>query len=545
MRRRALLRTLAAATAGLSGCSLLESDDADPDEETVTPYEVPTDERTPFGDPTTPGGPEQPPGASRAPEQWLPRVRPPDLVEFGTGPRTLALSTLQFGTPDDLTFAVRTSDTATSDHPARIQALLYNHNDFEKTVRRERFPLLSRTIPSGVHSDPVGQSGSGGGTPGQLFLVPTAGHELDDPIEGVPRGPEGYWHADVHPGDYPYGGTATVPAKQGIVGEYAVCAGRGEGPLEPGTYAFRGPDAATPDSLTTPPVTVVVWPTDAAGPTRPSRFDSDLDPSPGGQSPIEWFHQAGLGTDRYLLPDREVLGLPSSLTVRLVNRAQEWYDGQPTLYKRSGDRWYNLGPYSRLFVRNTDLEPGTDGTQAVDTGVDDSGIAAFDLTLRHEAAARTDGLDFGFLGGGRYALVVDIRLAQRRYGAVLDVEVPPMTATPQPEVSVTRDGSTVTVTDPGVDGPDDAETTFLATQADPSEARPLIDEQVMTRYGSTGRNILSVIEEGVETVRYHSSGSGRSIQFGRLLEAPVTFRGVTVTVTAERDGPTLPTSGSS
>jgi len=541
MRRRALLSSIAAATAGLSGCSVFDTDDADPDEDTVTPYEVPTDTRTPFDGPTTPSGPEQSPGGPRAPEQWLPQLRPPDLVDFETGPRTLALSTLQFGTPDRLTFAARIAAPATTDHPARIQALLYNHNDFEKTVRRERFPLFARTIPNGVHSDPIEQSGSGVERPGQLFLVPTVGHELDEPVDGVTRGPEGYWHADLHPGDYPYGGTATVPAEHGIVAEYDVCAGRGEGALASGTYTFHGPDAAAPDSLTTPPVTAVVWPTDAAGPTRPSRFDSRVTSSPGGQPPVEWFHRAGLNAERYLLPDREAAYLPTRLTVRLVNRAEEWYDGQPTLYKQAGDRWYDLGPYSRLFVRNTDLATRDGGSPVVDTGVDASGVATFDLTLRHEEAASFGSLDFGFLGGGRYALVVDVRPIDKRYGALLDIEAPTVTAEPLSDVSVTRDGSTVTVTDPDVDGPDDAEATFVATQADPSEAQPLIDEQVMTRYGSTGRNLLSVLEAGVETVRYHTASSGRTASFGRLIDQTVQFRGVAVTVTAERDGPSLTT----
>lgn len=524
MRRRDLLAALTAGTAGLAGCSLFGGGgDGDP---TVTPYDVPSDERTPRDVPTTQEPPRSTPQDTPVrPLEWQHHTRPPATVSFETVPRTLAATPLQYGTRDRMVFALRIGGTATDEHPATVQTLLYNDNDFEKTVNLGRFPLFGRTVPVGTHSAnserAVGR--------GELFLVPTARHELvDEAFDALERGPDGYWHADIHPGDYPQGGTATVPARDGVVGEYAVTAGRGDGPLVTGTYRFSGADLAGTTGPTQP-VAMTVWNTDSPGPTTDSQFDGL--PTPFDRAPnTQWFHEADASTTRYLVPEREVLELPTRFRTFLVNRTRDWYTGEPTVYKQEGGRWYDLGP--RFPVEYVDQTSGGEGVGASDVdlaaGVGPDGIADFEMAFAHEPADAGTGIQLGYLGGGHYAVVVELAELGRSYGALLDIRAPETVAKPQDRVSVSHDGSTVTVTDPGISGSDDAESTAVVERVDADPTRPLIAEQVMGLYGPLVRNTLSVLDDGVETVRYHREDSIQTMSFGDLRGEVVRFEGATV-----------------
>jgi nitrous oxide reductase accessory protein NosL len=527
MRRRDLLSVLAAGTAGLAGCSL--AGDSEPTE-TVTPAEIPAADRTPIGGRTTTTG--GPPDQSHRFEEWVSNRNSPVLTDFETSQRTLALAPLGFDTRDGLTFAVRIAGTATADRPARMQALLYNANSFEKTVRLGRFPLLGRTIPTGRYRNPVSGARAPDALDGRLVLVPTSNHELVDRTVPVERGPDGTWHADLHPGDYPQGGRVTISPSGGVLAEYAVTSGRSEGPLVPGRYAFAGSTVTdAPDPLL--PVVATVWPTDEPGPQIASAFDPSVDPQFERGESVTWFHQADRSAERYLLPQVEALDLPAQLTARLVNRTDEWYAGSPSLYKRDGGRWHDLGmwgPAERYLVARTErrIEP---------QDVQPTGIARFRLSLSHGHPANP-ATGIGYLGGGRYAFVVDVPQADERHGALLDIKAPEVTAWPEHGVAVARDGATVTVTDPLVQDGADAALTVVAERVDADPTTYVIDEQVMGRYGAAVRNTLTVFEDGVETVRYHSADSVRTVSFARLREQTVRFDDVTARLSVERSGAT-------
>jgi hypothetical protein len=522
MRRRDLLATIAVGTAGVSGCSGLFGSGEDPETETATPYEVPTAERTP-----------RVPVETTAEERtvdltdWPGAADAPALARFRTTPRTLALAPVRFGTDDGLVFAVRVDATATADHPARIRTLLYNTNDFPKTVQRGRFPLLGRTVPAGTYQSPVARSPG----LGELYLVPTPSHDIyDRRFESVARDDSGAWRADLHPGDYPQGGTVTVDAGGAVLGDYAVCAGRGGGPLTPGNYWFNGPNTGAAETAEQPLI-ATVWPTDAPGPATGSRFPRDHDPEFGGETPVRWFHRARAATERYLLPDSERVELPGRLRLWLVNRTDNWYGGVVRFYKRSGGRWYDLGAAG---TGTRSLGPHQRRVR-MPAGVHPTGVAQFERRFADGPPAGPDAL--GYLAGGRYAAVVDADGVDERYGALLDVTGPSLTARPEYGVSVTRDGPVVTVTDSGVSGPGDATATATARRVDTEPAVWLIDEQLMSRYGPAVRNTLTVFADGVETVRYHAADQLQSIQLGRVTGQPVRYDGVTATISLQRHEP--------
>lgn len=517
MRRRAFLTSLAFGTAGLSGCTGLLGGGEETD--TVTPYEVPTDERTTVS-PSTPGGPS----GVVDPRQWQTKAEPPVLTRLETTPRTLAFAPVGYDTPDGMAFGLRVTATATPDHPVFVQTLLYNTNEYEKTVDRGRFPLLGRTIPTGEYVPPIDDMGDAG-PPGDLLFVPTPDHPLhDQTFESIRRGPDGAWHADIFPGDHPQGGTVTVGPRSGIVGEYAVCAGRGDGPLKPGTYILGGPtvsNSASPKQA----LFATVWNSDSPGPNVGSVFDSSRNPTLGGDPEVQWFHRADERDTRYLLPDRERLELPTRVELYLVNRNEHWTAGAPRLYKREAGRWYDIGPKTTFGVRQHVAEPRT---------VDERGIATFELHLTHDDDAETGSeLGLGYLGGGEYAAVVTVESLDERHGALLDIEAPDLTAWPERDVTVVRDGSTVTVTDPGVSGGEDAAASAVLERVDADPTRYLLDEQIMGQFGAAVRNTFSVVEDGVDTVRYHAGEQLQTISFGRIRDRTVGYDGGSFSISIE------------
>lgn len=165
MRRRALLTSLAAASAGLAGCAF--ADGGDPDR---------TGDRTTEPTADAPGDPT----ATATPEGDA------SVVALETTPRTCAFAPTTLRTNDEATVALWFDRTATADHPARLRGWLRNDNPFPNTFRTEWLPAVGR-----VHArQPGGYDHEAG-----LHLAPTGNNGLAGTVPELARTDEGLWYA--------------------------------------------------------------------------------------------------------------------------------------------------------------------------------------------------------------------------------------------------------------------------------------------------------------------------------------------------------------
>lgn len=505
MRRRHLLGLLAAGASGLGGCSGFGEEE----NPTVTPYEVPTVTRTIPGSAATPER-----RAPARPEQWD-TSDPADVVTFQTGPRTLAAGPLRYEPGKKTVVTLRVAETASADGPALIQALLFNSRGTHWNVPLDRFPPFSTTALQGAYAPPVDAPAETTEHAEGLVLVPAPGHELTEREFTIKRGPQGYWHVDEDISGRVLPEEVEMGSMTGFIGEYWVLGSRGTSGLEPGRYHF-GTDESTQK------LTLTLWDSDHPGPNRDSRFGDERQPEFDVGQDIQWFHRADGSTSRYLLPDRERLSLPTTLSARLCNRGEQWITGQPSLYKRVEDQWFRVG-ITRVLG----------GLHGAGPPIRPDGTVEYAIALAHGPAQVATGPSIGHLGGGRYALVAWTQSVRAQYGMRFDVDAPAVTARPEKQVSVSRNGDTVIVADPELNGPEDIGATAIARRTD-GPARQLIPEQVMGLFGATTRNTLPLFERDVETVRYHSTSRLPSTPVAFSDDWTVRFGGVTADLTVSR-----------
>jgi hypothetical protein len=472
MRRRALLATLGAGASALAGCATLDSSGTD---------ESPTDTATPTDSTQTPS----PDDTSDAPP--LDPDTSFSIVDLDTVRRTYALTPTRYYSDDEARVALQFTRTATADHPPAVAVSLTNGNDFENTFRLDWLPPFGRHGSRNPH--PLGRPREQyeAAYRAALYFVPTEAHPLVDDPPSVERDTDSIWRLADSPNTSEWGPEQyRLAPGETLRGEYALVGHpEGVGTGRPtGAYQFRGERD----------LRIAVWDTDRPGPEPDSRFaGTDLPPLRWGQSgdavPTAWFHEADRQTPSYVLPETERGRLPESVRFTFVNASRGVTEcGHWNLFKLVDGEWFHVAPYSHTL-----------GCRRVRPG----GEKQWVLYAYPGEALPTYGRaeTVGFLGGGRYGVVVGYGHATPQSGALVDLVGPPVDILPTEDVTTTRDGATVTVTTPAYgddDHPPDARLVVTRSDADP-ETR-LIPEQVMrSRYRGL-RNTLAFVDSEVERV---------------------------------------------
>ncbi|MBX0324070.1 hypothetical protein EGH21_13615 [Halomicroarcula sp. F13] len=452
MRRRALLTSLAAAGAGLAGCSFGDGG-GDPEHTAVDPPETDTtDHSQPQRDTETDRRTGDPPRPAE----------PPHVVELETGPRTYALSPY-IRADDGGRVALWFDRTATADHPARLRGWLRNGNDFENTFRVRRIPVVG---------DIRAQQPRGYDHEASLHLAPTERNDLAAAVPAVVRDETGYWRVeDVGPW---LTETRRLAPGEWVRLEYEVVGSPGMSERPTGTYEF-GDEA-----------TLSVWDTTSPGPDTDSRFAGRSLPAFPGDGDVQWYHEADAETVAFVRPSTERVDLDGLVAFEVVNHSHERLRcGHWNLYKLVDGEWFRVGPW----IHTSDcrlLSPGERkqwplrafNGEAVPTGGDCHG-----------------GLTRGHLGGGEYAVVAGYGHPEPESGALVELVGDPATVAPTADVTTERDGSTVTVTSERYgddDHPPDA--TFTLQYAAAGGER-VVAEQVMrpSRFGGDGRGLRNAL----------------------------------------------------
>ncbi|GAB3687426.1 hypothetical protein GCM10028857_20500 [Salinarchaeum chitinilyticum] len=467
MRRRALLTTIAAGTAGLSGCvGQLASDDGN---DTETDGTNGTDsDGTDDGDDGSPS-PEPPDGLA-------------SVIDLETIGRTCALSPTQFHTDDDASVALWFDRTATAEAPARLTGWLVNENDYMNTFDLERIPAVG---------DPHGQTSPGADHEGRLHLVPTEQNEIAEIVPDSTRNEQGLWQVAAA-GDWIQDHVQLDPDEQ-VQLEYLLVGETGTPGRPTGIYEFWGSDER---------VEIAVWDTDAPGPESDSYFAGQTVPPIYEEASIQWYHEADESTGVTLRPDREQVTLDGAVDFELVYNARESAGcGHWDLHKLVDGEWYAVGPWYH-YSDCRSIAPGERmdwrlrafNGPAVPGNGDGLGCAA--------------GLTRGYLGPGIYAVVVGFGYPADQTGALVELTGDPVTFEPTDDASIEQDGAEVVVTtDAHGDGEHPPDATLTVERSEPGDAADvdrIIPEQVMGGSGfgdATGlRNALAAFEAGVERV---------------------------------------------
>ncbi|MXR50264.1 hypothetical protein GRX03_01390 [Halovenus sp. WSH3] len=458
MRRRALLTSLAAATAAVAGCQSTNDD--------------PSGAAEPGSGQTSP--PVEEPGERTA------------VIDLETGPRTYALSTTSWHTDDNGRVALWFAQTATPDHPPVVRGLFENRNDFENTFDTQLIAALGDG--RGDHPDR---------TDAHLRLAPTERNDLAEDVPELERGDDGYWRVTDAGGWMTDRVRLAAGERRGL--EFALVGGADVTGRPTGRYEFRG----SPDSLR-----VAVWHTAEPGPVVDSRFAGREPPALEDERTVQWYHEADPTTPAFVRPSAERLELDGRLSVEMVNHSDGTLTcGHWNLYKLVDGQWFHVDP----FVHTSDcrsLPPG---------GRKEWSLRAFN----GEAVPCNcgGGLTRGHLGGGEYAVVAGYGSPTDASAALIELVGEPVTLAPTEDVQVERDGDTVTVTAPPYGDeelPPDA--TYVLTRAETAERR-LVPEQVMRSGDFTGdwyaiRNMLAPVAPDVERVRLRSDGSALALRDG-------------------------------
>ena len=309
MRRRALLASVAGATAGLAGCSFASGQSTE-DSPTNGTEQAPT---TP-----TPSNPDNG-DVSESPETMA------SVVDLETGSRTYAFGPTRFRTADEAVVSLWFDRTATAHHPARLRGFLENANDFSNTFRVEWIPAVGQTSSS----NPEGYDHEA-----RLHLAPTAENELAEGEPELTWTNSGYWQLNDGSTEIPE--TVRLDAGERVGLAYAVVGGSEMSARPTGHYEFRGDDATA---------SIHVWHTDQPGPIAESRFAGRSVSPLSEDMTTGWYHEAGASTPVSLRPGTERVELDGRIEFQLVNHSdQELSCGHWNLYKLVDNEWYHVGP---------------------------------------------------------------------------------------------------------------------------------------------------------------------------------------------------------
>lgn len=433
IRRRHFLSVLAGGA--LAGCSSEQS------EPTVTPVPVP--------DIDTATDPSERRAEGRSPRTY-------DVTTITGLDRTIAVI-LTDSTTDPPVLSVRLSSSP--DRPPLLSGTVANPSSTSISVDLGQLPTFS-AIPDAVPVD--------GSRHDSIMLAPRAGHDRRRFTPPLERGPDGWW-LRTSAFESPWVETSTIALQPGerFWFEYAIIGRRTGTGLVPGRYRFAGDERT---------VTLVVWQTSAPGLDVDSRVSNPDPPSLPVDGQTIWYHDTTPETAVSLGPTRQRVTLPGRVTYRLVNHSQSAVATRWHFLKLADGDWYDLTPTGQSTAQPA-LVPGE--------------TRSWDLSLAHDSTER-DGLAIGHLGGGRYAFVVDEPSSSTVRAALLSVEAPPLTITPDENLAVSRDGATITVTARGDDS-----ATLTATRDERADTR-LVREHVQRLAGL--RNTLAFFEDGVERV---------------------------------------------
>lgn len=468
MRRRHLLGLFAAGASGLAGCSVFDDDET---LDQVTPASVPTATRTPF--------------RTIQPGRTVDSQRS-DVVRSAALDRTYAamVDGVRPRASLDIDRSVRFAAAATARHPTRLAGSLHNRSDTELRVNLSTDPLFA-AVPQTAPVD--------GEQADALVLVPTRNHEKGLRSPPIERAENGRWRLGQPPEGALVDDAAVTLAPGDTLGYEYWLVGRHDGTGFPtGRYVFGE----------TEHLTVSTWVTSRPGPAASSTFVEPDPPPLTRLGEVEWFHEAGPGSETYLVPGAEQVELPESVSYRLVNRGMAVAGTRWLLLKRAGGRWFDVTPPDRPRYRGL-LRLGDRET--------------WTLALSHGAS--TDGV--GWLGGGRYAFVVDVGYSDAVYAALLSVDAPERTVVPEADLSVEREALRVTVTHHSwseslVERPG----TVILRRYNGEPDRRLLPEQVMRRPAL--RNTLPFAGPDVERITLQIAETQLS---GLVSEEPFSFAG--------------------
>lgn len=468
MRRRAFLAALGTGTAALAGCLTGPSDT--PDESTTPP---PMTDPPTTGPPTTDEGVDVPWPSNRS-----------SLVTLQTQPRTLSLFPTRYRTDDEGRVAVAFTETATADHPARVRAKLTNVGGAANTVRLDQHPPFARSPAfSPLDGDGFGPANGDFG----VYFAPLSDQSLSMAAPAIERGPDGVWRLSSSPSEPWFPDSHRLDPGESVTVEFAVVGDAdSSGPFD----AVRQERPFDDDQV----LTLAAWDRETPGPETESRFAGESFPPLSGdhtgESSTAWFHEATDEQSVYLLPSEESTDLPQTLTFSLVNHAEEPATGNPynrTLYKLVDSEWQKLQPQAYPMPMG-ELSPGD--------------VEEYVLRVSNdESLPGTEGIDAGYLGGGTYAFEVGMSVESRTHAAVFELEAPTPTVEPTDDVSASRDGGVVTVTD---DRWERDTGRGVVTTARVDAADRVVSPELAARRHAY-RNTLPFFEDGVEEVRLRTS----------------------------------------
>jgi hypothetical protein len=466
MRRRPLLAAIStAASTGLAGCSLIDSDDRSRETFAV-------DETTPA--PTTSLAIDAPPGAVE-----------PSFDVPGYTLKRVAVTT-PTGIPDDVAITLGFTSAPSETDPAT----LYVRVQARETASG---PVELTTGPTPPLSSYRGGFDPEDGPRLTMSLVPRrAGVDDDD----IVRRDRGCWRPvlPVGPDD---ASTGTRTLDPGAVLEreyYLVTPWANDRCLQPGTYRFET-DAGW---------SFEVCQFEVASPGGSAFADADVPDLPGFAR-TRWYHTAA--PERFLDPRTEEVGLPSATAAFTFHNQTDSrlrvHDRSWALYKLVEDRWHPLAPLDA--PANDDATPVLPG---------ETSTLSLSLFTDPDAPSDDERASIGGLSQGRYAVAypLDVTLPGRAYpvsdptAALLTVvgNDPAFTPTDAIDHVTDRDDVRHVHTTPD----ESAVATLRLQPATATNPPPLILEQVLQRDALRDAiHALRTAPDDVTAVVYHTTAS--------------------------------------
>lgn len=468
MDRRALLASLAAGGSLLAGCSnRFGTGTDDPGTPTVTPAPVGTEP------PETPT--EEPNGDADGGRSLA------SVVDLRTVSRTYALGPTGYRSDDDARVELGFTSTATADSPATVAGSLTNSAQWANTFRLRETPPFGQTNRTGGIRDYRRELTYRS----NLVFAPTETSEVADVVPDVELADDGTWRLAEPISDTWGPETLRLNPDQTVEAEWYLV-GRPEGTdrgRPTGTYEFRSGDTD---------LSVTVWDTDRPGPTAPRDLIDIAMPSLPNSESTDWYHQASPETPAYLEPSTQQVSLPGAVDFTLTNHTHENLSGNSwNLYKLYDGEWFYLEPWAHTAVLRM-IPPGGD--------------RSYHLRAFHGDPVPCDGISVGNLGGGTYAFesmygtAEDANVDLGNFAVLLDVGAPSVEIRPTPDadLSVERDGSTVRVEWPR--RPDVERGTLTVERREDTPPERLLAEQAMRARNRGLRNTLAFFEDGVDRV---------------------------------------------
>lgn len=467
MRRRRFLALVGGAAA--AGCSAHEGS-VRTDPETLTPVDVPATETAPPG--------------SEDPIRSRGRFGEASLVNLRTGPRTVSLFPVRFGS-DGLQVELRFSTTATFTHPAHLTATVSNTDPTPTTVSQSMLPPFGGNLTPDEDAGP-----SAAGSPAPRHLAPADALSSGDG-PAYERGPSGYWRATTRLS--PTDSALELDAEESRSIEYVLLGAPDSAGFPVDQYVAGDPRE---------PLTVAVWDTGAPGPRHESRFTGRSVPDLPNTRGTDWFHEATSRTGIFLRPTVERGGSPTAFRLTLVNHSIDPLGGNPEewkLYKLVGDEWFRVAPWT-IDLAAGPIAPGE----------------TFDYVVAaaHGAPPDCDCMDaggaVGHLGGGLYALEAGysrVRTSET-YAALFRFEAPDLHVEPSGSATVERRDDRTVVTRPEWnDGTGAPDATVTVTQVEEPAADRLLPEQLYRGPYEPLRDVVPYLSTTPVVLRTDETGS--------------------------------------